>query len=146
MTACRGKPVMFACMVSDRWSATSEDRHFAAGPRGWSLSVLHRPPGQTAVRVLFILDGLGEPCVGWPQVPDMAVWVIQSQRKLQKLGFLVRNPDYLANLIISRWWDGSLPAERLLDARPCSGSASQSCTPTGCSATITGPTKRSTMP
>ncbi|MFF0205913.1 hypothetical protein [Streptomyces sp. NPDC005017] len=42
---------------------------------------------------------------------------VQSQRKLQKLDFLVRNPDYLADLIISRWADGSLPKERLLDAR-----------------------------
>ncbi|MBK3627097.1 hypothetical protein OG906_42365 (plasmid) [Streptomyces sp. NBC_01426] len=73
--------------------------------------------GQTAVRVLFILDRLGEPCADWPQVPDTAVRAIQSQRKLQKLDFLVRNPDYLANLIITRWQDGSLPAERLLDAR-----------------------------
>lgn len=77
------------------------------------------PPtsGQTAVRVLFILDRLGEGCTDWPQAPSTAVRAIQSQRKLQKLDFLIRNPDYLADLIISRWQAGSLPAERLLDAR-----------------------------
>ncbi|WP_280503693.1 hypothetical protein [Nocardia farcinica] len=74
-------------------------------------------PGQTAIRVLFILDRLGEPCVGWPQVPETAVRAIRSQRKLQKLDFLVRNPDYLADLIISRWQAGERPAEQLLDAR-----------------------------
>lgn len=69
------------------------------------------------MRVLFILDRLGVSCDDWPHAPDMAVRAIQSQRKLQKLDFLVRNPDYLADLIISRWQEGSLPAERLLDAR-----------------------------
>ncbi|MFF4028068.1 MULTISPECIES: hypothetical protein [Nocardia] len=37
--------------------------------------------------------------------------------KLQKLDFLERNPDYLADLIISRWQAGERPAEQLLDAR-----------------------------
>ncbi|RKS68242.1 hypothetical protein BZB76_6496 [Actinomadura pelletieri DSM 43383] len=69
------------------------------------------------MRVLFILDRLGEACIHWPQAPSTAVRAIQSQRKLQKLDFLIRNPDYLADLIISRWQDGCLPPERLLDAR-----------------------------
>lgn len=50
-------------------------------------------------------------------MPDTAVRAIRSQRKLQKLDFLVRNPDYLADLIISRWQAGERPAEQLLDAR-----------------------------
>ncbi|MCK9922655.1 hypothetical protein MXD61_12365 [Frankia sp. AgPm24] len=73
--------------------------------------------GQTATRVLFILDRLGDDCGPADGVPGSAVRVIQSERKLQKLDFLVRNPDYLANVIISGWEEGRLPAERLLDAR-----------------------------
>jgi hypothetical protein len=72
--------------------------------------------GQTAVRVLFILDRLGEPCGGSEDVPESAVKVIRSQRMLQKLDFLVRNPDYLADVIIAGWEEGRLPSERLLDA------------------------------
>lgn len=76
------------------------------------------PPtsGQTAIRVLFILDRLGEPCEGADDVPASAVRVIRSQRKLQKLDFLVRNPDYLADLIVSGWEDGRLASASLLDA------------------------------
>lgn len=73
--------------------------------------------GQTAVRVLFILDRLGDGCADAVEVPETAIRVIRSQRKLQKLDFLVRNPDYLANVIVSGWEEGRLPAERLLDAR-----------------------------
>jgi hypothetical protein len=73
--------------------------------------------GQTAVRVLFILDRLGDDCAGAVDALPTAVRVIQSQRKLQKLDFLVRNPDYLADLIISRWEEGLLPASSLLQAR-----------------------------
>jgi hypothetical protein len=72
--------------------------------------------GQTAVRVLFILDRLGEPCGGAEDVPVSAVKVIRSQRMLQKLDFLVRNPDYLADVIIAGWEEGLLPSESLLDA------------------------------
>jgi hypothetical protein len=73
--------------------------------------------GQTAIRVLFIVDRLGDECTAAPDAPPGALRVIRSQRKLQKLDFLVRNPDYLANAIISGWEEGRLPAERLLDAR-----------------------------
>ncbi|WP_127361618.1 hypothetical protein [Actinacidiphila soli] len=69
------------------------------------------------MRILFILDRLGDECTAAEEVPESAVRVIQSQRKLQKLDFLVRNPDYLANVIIKGWEEGRLPAERLLDGR-----------------------------
>jgi hypothetical protein len=72
--------------------------------------------GQTAVRVLFILDQLGVPCSGAEDVPVSAVKVIRSQRMLQKLDFLVRNPDYLADVIIAGWEEGRLPSESLFDA------------------------------
>lgn len=73
--------------------------------------------GQTAVRMLFILDRLGDACRAGDGVPESAVRVIQSERKLQKLDFLIRNPDYLANVIISGCEEGRLPGRRLLDAR-----------------------------
>jgi hypothetical protein len=82
------------------------------------LSIIPSPTsGQTAVRLLFILDRLGDKCEAMAGVPASAVRVIQAQRKLQKLDFLVRNPDYLANVIISGWEEGRLPPERLLDAQ-----------------------------
>ena len=43
--------------------------------------------------------------------------VIQAERKLQKLDFLVRNPDYLADLILDACAAGRLQKERLLDAK-----------------------------
>lgn len=73
--------------------------------------------GQTAVRMLFILDRLGDACRGVDGVPESAVRMIQSERKLQKLDFLIRNPDYLANVIITGCEEGRLPGQRLLDAR-----------------------------
>ncbi|WP_150183835.1 hypothetical protein [Streptomyces venezuelae] len=73
--------------------------------------------GQTAVRMLFILDRLGDACGTESDVPLTAVRVIHSERKLQKLDFLIRNPDYLANVIISGWEEGRLSSDSLLDAR-----------------------------
>lgn len=67
--------------------------------------------------MLFILDRLGEECEAAEGVPLDAVRLIQAERKLQKLDFLIRNPDYLANVIISGWEEGRLPPERLLDAQ-----------------------------
>ncbi|MGW0550115.1 hypothetical protein [Streptomyces altiplanensis] len=72
---------------------------------------------QTAVRLLLILDRLGDPCASGEGAPPTAVRVIQAQRKLAKLDFLVRNPDYLADLIITGCEEGQLASERLLDAR-----------------------------
>jgi hypothetical protein len=67
--------------------------------------------------MLFILDRLGDACRAGDDAPESAVRVIQSERKLQKLDFLIRNPDYLANVIISGCEEGRLPPQRLLDAR-----------------------------
>lgn len=72
---------------------------------------------QTAVRLLLILDRLGDPCASGDGAPPTAVRVIQAQRKLAKLDFLVRNPDYLADQIITACEQGRLTKERLLDAR-----------------------------
>lgn len=43
--------------------------------------------------MLFILDRLGDECEVGEGVPESAVRVIHAERKLQKLDFLVRNPD-----------------------------------------------------
>jgi hypothetical protein len=76
------------------------------------------PPasGQTAVRVLVILDRLGDPCADAKDAPVSAVKVIRSQRMLQKPDFLVRNADYLADVIIAGWEKRRLPSGSLLDA------------------------------
>jgi hypothetical protein len=71
---------------------------------------------QTAVRLLFLLDRLGDPC-DTDDIPADAVKMIRAQRKIQKLDFLLRNPDYLANEIVSAYEAGRLPAANLLDAR-----------------------------
>ncbi|MEU9836280.1 hypothetical protein AB0D67_32490 [Streptosporangium sp. NPDC048047] len=70
---------------------------------------------QTAVRLLFILDRLGDACD--ESGPVAAVRVVRAQRKLQKLDFLMRNPDYLADEIITAVEQERLPREQLLAAR-----------------------------
>jgi len=72
---------------------------------------------QTAVRLLLILDRLGDLCGADDGAPPTAVRVIRAQRKLAKLDFLVRNPDYLADHIITACEEGRLAKERLLDAQ-----------------------------
>ena len=72
---------------------------------------------QTSVRLLFLLDRLGDSCSGSDDPPPDAVRVIRAQRKIQKLDFLLRNPDYLANEVISAVEDGRLTTQSLLDAQ-----------------------------
>ncbi|CAO5174335.1 conserved hypothetical protein [Frankia sp. AiPs1] len=50
---------------------------------------------QTAIRILFIVDRVGDAVSGAEEV-DGAVRVLRSETKLQKLDFWVRYPDYLA--------------------------------------------------
>jgi hypothetical protein len=62
---------------------------------------------QSAVRTLFILDHLGHP------VPEAcpvsgAVKVLESETKLQKVDFWVRNPDYLASEVLNDVEAGTL--------------------------------------
>ncbi|MFF2308170.1 hypothetical protein ACFVVP_37390 [Streptomyces sp. NPDC058128] len=66
---------------------------------------------------MLILDRLGDACGASEDEPPTAVRVIQAQRKLAKLDFLVRNPDYLADQIITACEEGRLTRDRLLDAR-----------------------------
>ncbi|MFE7506436.1 hypothetical protein [Promicromonospora sp. NPDC057488] len=65
---------------------------------------------QDAVRLLLLIDAAAEP-VPDPrptEAPPDAVAVLRSQVLLQKLDFWLRNPDYLADELISRFErDGS---------------------------------------
>ena len=63
---------------------------------------------QTAARLLILLDTLGleveQPC----DVPD-AVRVVRSLTRLEKLDFWLRNPDYLADELMTELEAGRLP-------------------------------------
>ncbi len=68
---------------------------------------------QDALRMLFLLDEAGSPPAVGDGVPTDAVAVIESEVKLQKLHFWMRNPDYLAAEILTRVKDGDLDASWL---------------------------------
>jgi hypothetical protein len=65
---------------------------------------------QDAVRILMLIDRAAEPVS--PNVADgdaalaTAVGVVESQVRLQKLDFWVRNPDYLANELLNDYANG----------------------------------------
>ena len=67
---------------------------------------------QTAVRLLFLLDRLGDTVAPDGLVPN-AVKVVASMSKLQKLDFWLRNPDYLANELLTEIEEGRQPAALL---------------------------------
>jgi hypothetical protein len=60
---------------------------------------------QDAVRLLMLIDQAAEPITGADVAGDpaleKAVGVVESQVRLQKLDFWVRNPDYLANELLN---------------------------------------------
>lgn len=60
---------------------------------------------QDAVRLLLLIDAAAEPLPDPPPVeaPSDATAVLHSQVLLQKLDFWLRNPDYLADELISRF-------------------------------------------
>ncbi|MFB2573550.1 hypothetical protein [Micrococcus sp. IITD107] len=75
----------------------------------------HRPEAsknQHAVRVLVLLDTCGDPVTDAD--PDEFVKVIRSELRLQALDFWLRNPDYLADQVISKVEAGELDAARYL--------------------------------
>lgn len=57
---------------------------------------------QDALRLLFTLDACGTPAVPGRDPPE-AVAVVHSQMKLQALDFWMRNPDYLANELLTEY-------------------------------------------
>lgn len=67
---------------------------------------------QHAIRLLAILSACGEPVTA--SDPANAVKVIRSELRLQALDFWLRNPDYLADQLVSEVVAGDLP-EKYLD-------------------------------
>jgi hypothetical protein len=59
---------------------------------------------QDAVRLLLLIHTAGEPVAAprRPEAPPDAVAVLRGQVLLQKLDFWLRNPDYLANELLTR--------------------------------------------
>ncbi len=53
------------------------------------------------MRLLFLLDRAGEPCTGG--APPGAYRLMRGQTRLQALDFWVRNPDYLADELITEY-------------------------------------------
>ena len=76
---------------------------------------------QDIVRLLFLLDRAGEDPL--PAAPPHAVSCMIGQMRLQALDFWLRNPDYLANELLTEYEDGRMGseaidrAERMLDER-----------------------------
>ncbi len=60
---------------------------------------------QSAARLLIIVERLGKVVQGHVAVPDTVRW-LPSLTKLEKLDFWVRNPDYLADELLSEYEAG----------------------------------------
>jgi len=63
---------------------------------------------QTAARILILLDVLGLPVEHPCPVPN-AIRVVRSLTRLEKLDFWLRNPDYLADELMTEYEEGRLP-------------------------------------
>lgn len=70
---------------------------------------------QHALRLLVLLDRAGEPSADGD--PPGAIKAVRSERLLQAMDFWMRNPDYLADEVISQVLDGKLPNTHLKVAR-----------------------------
>jgi hypothetical protein len=67
-------------------------------------------PAQTAARLLILLNVLGAPVDEGCDV-EGAVKVVKSLTRLEKLDFWMRNPDYLADELLTELESGDLPVE-----------------------------------
>lgn len=81
---------------------------------------------QTATRILVLLDVLGTPVPATCDV-EGAVAVVSSLIRLQKLDFWLRNPDYLADELLTEYENGLVPREHVQPhvVRMLSGDAPQ---------------------
>lgn len=70
---------------------------------------------QHALRLLVLMDRTGEPSADGD--PPMATKAVRSELRLQAMDFWMRNPDYLADELISQVVDGKLPNPQLVVAR-----------------------------
>jgi hypothetical protein len=71
---------------------------------------------RAAVRILFIILAAADPLAGDDDMPG-AVGVLRTETKLQKLDFWVRNPDYLADELMTEYEEGNRPDGLLLAER-----------------------------
>ncbi|MCA1306828.1 hypothetical protein LC082_07950 [Microbacterium esteraromaticum] len=71
-------------------------------------------PSQTATRVLVMMDALGDPVGPNPPVPN-AVARVASLIRVQKLDFWMRNPDYLADELLTDYEGGLLTLPQIQD-------------------------------
>ncbi len=67
---------------------------------------------QTATRILVLLDVLGTPVSASCNVGG-AVAVVSSLVRLQKLDFWLRNPDYLADELLTEFEQGRVPLDEI---------------------------------
>lgn len=67
---------------------------------------------QHAIRLLVLLDGCGEDVAQGD--PEGCVAVIRAEMRLQALDFWLRNPDYLADELLTMVKAGELPAGKYL--------------------------------
>jgi len=70
--------------------------------------------GQVASRLLVAMDVLGHPVPGDCPVPD-AIKVVESLTRLMKADFWLRNPDYLADELLSELEAGRQPAKTVFE-------------------------------
>lgn len=70
---------------------------------------------QHALRLLVLMDRTGEPSTEGD--PPVAIKAVRSELRLQAMDFWMRNPDYLADEVISQVLDGKLPNTYLKVAR-----------------------------
>lgn len=70
---------------------------------------------QHAIRLLVLLDASGEPVYG--SVPADAVKVIRSELRLQATDFWLRNPDYLADELLTLVESGAIDDSYIVTAR-----------------------------
>lgn len=106
---------MLGVPVSSGHEARDGGRSEMADRPALTVAEDYRPEAtknQHAVRVLVLLNTCGDPVTDAD--PDGFVKVIRSELRLQALDFWLRNPDYLADQIISKVAIGELDAARYL--------------------------------
>src|SRR4051794_16842847 len=74
-----------------------------------SMTMVATTRMQDAVRILMLINRAAEPLTAPPDGDEAlatAIGLVRTQVRLQKLDFWVRNPDYLANELLSDYENG----------------------------------------
>lgn len=103
-------------MVADDLSI--DPAHGGTSIAGTPNTAIHRPTHtrtQHALRLLVLLDRTGEEAT--ESDPSIAVKAVRSELRLQAMDFWMRNPDYLADELISQVEEGKLNSGYLDAAR-----------------------------